>query len=77
MDSPSFVPQPTRQELNCRAKIRHRSKSVARVVGQRELRTKGGPMLYVYQCEVCSEWHLTRQKQPSPSAAVTYERKRK
>ena len=73
MNKPAAVRR-TPEEV-CRSKARYRSKSVAREFGQAVTRRFNRPM-WVYQCPVCGDWHLTSSKMAAPSAAVNYERKR-
>lgn len=53
---------------NCRAKRRYADELAARAAGMDALhRYHNAPCLYVYQCQHCHGWHLTRRAKHSPA----------
>lgn len=57
----------------CRSKGQHSSKARARAAGRYIMSTKSDLQLFVYQCKVCDQWHLTKANVPGgPSAAADY-----
>lgn len=58
-------------ERSCAAKKRYPDDIVARIVGQVQQEYWGFKM-YIYPCEICRGWHLTKQKQSKESHSVDY-----
>jgi len=58
-------------ERSCFSKVRHTSEAVARAVGVEQRRKPTTPPLFVYHCQLCFGWHLTR-KDVGAAAAVEY-----
>lgn len=56
----------------CEDKRRYTDEMVARANGQR-LSELNGVELFIYPCNLCRGWHLTRRKQYRPDRAVTYQ----
>lgn len=62
-----------RRAESCARRPRHTDEHVARVVGTERM-VAGAPQLYIYQCEICRGWHLTRQILAPFWAADYYEK---
>jgi hypothetical protein len=55
----------------CGQKQRYPSAEVARGIGLYEQESRGGE-LWMYACQVCRGWHLTRSPQKDPAMKVSY-----
>lgn len=45
----------------CRAKVRHVTSDDARAAGRRRIELGAASVLWVYHCNVCFGWHLTKR----------------
>jgi hypothetical protein len=62
----------------CRAKVRHVTSDAAHAAGRRRLELGAAPTLWVYHCNVCFGWHLTKRNRgfewavhdPNPFATI-------
>lgn len=52
-------------ELKCEAKTKFASLNLAQVNAERVMRRRPSQLIFVYKCQVCSYWHLTK-KGPRP-----------
>lgn len=55
------APPLKKSRLACLNKHRHPDEFTARAAAMHQIQWKGAPVLYVYQCDECRGWHLTRR----------------
>lgn len=48
-------------EAKCRAKVRHVTAAAAKAAGLRRVQLGSAEVLWVYHCNVCFGWHLTKR----------------
>lgn len=59
--TPSTPEAPSEREAKCRTKVRHITAETAKAVGRRRVKAGAARELWVYHCNVCFGWHLTKR----------------